>query len=247
MEIEEITGTIDYVLASADVVLENLPKEVDRESLYMLTLILTLYDITTDINHLTKARRFLNMPSLLRNFMDSYVDLLLIEKDKKFILQILLKDCESRLKLIKGKINPEYNSCFKNELEEINHQKKEQQGLESYAQSLRQAINEPIISNVKNKYKQVGMLWFYETIYNSLCSHTHNSTGILESRHIEASDSKVILKYCQEYDYKDYRCYYEFLLYYFYDAIKILNEKMILKQEEIIGKMEAKISLYIKE
>lgn len=247
MEVKEITETLDYVLGYTDIVIENLPKEVDRESLYMSTLILTLYDIATDINHLTKARRLLNIPSLIRNFMDSYVDLLLIEKNKKFILQMLLKDSDSRLKLIKSKINPEYSSWFKYELEELEELKREQQGLESYIKSLRQAINEPIITNIKSKYEQVGMLWFYDTIYNSLCSHTHNSTEKLESRHIVVSNNKVILKYCQEYDYKNYRCYYELLLSHFVDAIRILNTEIGLNQEEVVSKMEAKISEYIKQ
>ena len=242
-----VIDVLDDVLKYADDIFETVPKSMERNNVYILALLFSLYDTVNDINHLTKAKRLLNIPSLVRNFMDSYIDLLLIQKDNDLIFHLLLNNSKNKLKAIQGKLKVENKLVFNYDSQQIKDLEKQKREIESDNTELNKKIKRPLIKQISTKYEEVGMLWFYETIYNDLCSHTHNSLDMIEFRHIDqVNHDKVILKYCQEYDYKKYEWCYLLLLNYFHDSLVVGNQLLGLKKDIMISAIENRISEYNK-
>jgi Family of unknown function (DUF5677) len=239
-----INDVLESILKDTDEIFKASPKELHKPDIYLLSLLLSLYDITTDIYYLTKQNSFISIPSLVRNFMDTYIDILLIQEDKENIFHFTLKDYKLKLKSVKSKLKEEYQPILNLSNDKIKRLVIKKDELESDIEILEEQISGNKLDNIKIKYKKVGMLWFYETFYNDLCSHTHNSPEIIEFRHIETKNNKVNLKYHQEYDFDFYRRYYFLLLNYFHNSLVVVNELLNFKQNILIDKIENTIKEY---
>ena len=243
---ESVSKLLDEILKDADKLIGAFPKDLNRFDVLSISMFLTMIDITTDINHLVKMNRFLSIPSLVRNFMDAYVDLLLITSDSKNVYPLLYKVYSEDQKVLKAKIKPVHSSLFikdDKELETINKQIIEKQ---SELNELKKLVGSNELKTIKEKYERVNLLWFYETIYSDLCSQTHNGLKSIESRHISPkTDDKILIKYLQAYDTQDYYVYILTLLNYFHESILVINKALNLNNDSLIGEIQNKIKAFI--
>lgn len=235
-----ISKLLDEILKDVDELIKTFPEKSEKVNGFTIGMFFTMIEITTDIGHLVKIKRFVSIPSLVRNFMDTYVDLLLITLDQKNIYPLMLKVYDDNRKVLEGKINngPHFIKD-KNELAEINKrliEKKTKIG------EIKKKTGSKIFTS-KDKYKNVGLLWFYETIYRDLCSQTHNGLSSIEERHIEQVDAdKILIKYLQPFEVKDFYECIIVLLNYFHASVGVINKTLNLKQNLIVERMEKRIS-----
>ena len=176
---KSISKLIDEILQDTDKLVKILPKSVSKEDVLLVSMFLTMIDIATDINCLVKFNRFLSIPSLIRNFMDTYVDLQLITLDPRNVDRLLYKAYSDDLKALKARINPLHFSLINDDREIINERITKREGDVS---GLKELLGTSEFKSIKEKFEKVDLLWFYETIYRDLCSQTHNGLLAIESR-----------------------------------------------------------------
>lgn len=197
----------------------------------------------TDVSNLVKANRLISIPALVRNFMDTHVDLLLVTKDPQNIYPLLFKTYNEELKVLKSKVSPSNAMVFNHSQDQMNQLMHQIENTKRDVKELEILTGSNKIKSTKEKYQKVDLLWFYETIYNELCSHTHNALSALEFRHIEQMpEGNVVIKYMQHYDIKDYYRYLLTMVTYFFDAFVILSESLNLTQETLISNLQNKVS-----
>lgn len=242
---ECISRLLDEILTDADKLIGALPKDGNKFDVLSISMFVTMIDIVTDINHLVKINRYLSIPSLVRNFMDTYVDLLLVTSNSENVYPLLYKVYSDELKVLKAKINPLHSSFFKdnNDLEAIEKQITEK---ENDLIELRKLVGSNKLKTIRVKYERVKLLWFYETIYSDLCSQTHNGLNSIERRHIfPKTEDKILIKYLQSFDTQDYFKYILTLLIHFHVSIESINKSLNLKCDSLIEEVEHKIHRFI--
>jgi hypothetical protein len=243
MNLQIAIDLLEDIIKDAEDIFKSFPKQkYSKSDVLTLGIFFTLFDTTNDILILAKNKRFLSIPSLVRNFMDAYVDLLLISKLPNYKDSLLYKDCDSETKRLEAKLKKENISLFNyTELDLADFRER----LKVLGDELKLLKRNPLskkMLGVKDRYTAADLLWFYETAYSELCSHTHNSISAIEQRHITEVDSNnVILKYHQEYDYKDYNRYFINVVSYLPIALKIVDELLELNQALPLQNIQNKV------
>jgi len=234
-----ISRQLDEILKDIDKLIRAFPRNVNRFDVLSISMFFTLIDITTDINHLVKMKRYLSIPSLVRNFMDSYVDLILVTSDSKNVYPLLYKVYSDGLKVLKAKRHSSMFNKDNDDLEMINRQITEK---ENKLKELSKLIGPNKLKTIRDKYERVNLLWFYETVYSDLCSQTHNRLDSIEHRHIEQkTKDKISIKYLQLYNIEDFYKYILTLLIYFNEAIGVVNRTLDLKCDILVEEIQEKI------
>jgi len=240
---ESISKLLDEILNDSDELIKSLPGKLKKFDVLSISLFFTLIEITTDVNYLVKVKRFISIPSLVRSFMDTHVDLLLITGDSENVYPLLYKVYDGERKVLKAKIDPLHSSLFitdSNDLETIKKQiiEKDKEIIE-----LEKLVGSNKLRTIKDKYERVNLLWFYKTIYNDLCAHTHNALNSIEHRHIDqVPDDKILLRYLQSNDSKDFYKYILTLLTHFYSSVEVINSALDLRQDFIVERIQKRIN-----
>jgi hypothetical protein len=230
---ESTSKLLEAILNDTDKLISAFPKEIKRFDILPVSMFFTMIDIAMDINHLVKKNRYLSVPSLVRNFMDAYVDLILVTSDSKNVYPLLFKVYSDQQKALEARVNPLHSSMFINDdPEAINKQIAERK---NELNELKDLIGSNKLRTIKDKYKRVNLLWFYETIYSDLCSQTHNGLDSIVRRHLNPqTEDRILIRYLQAYDTQDYYMYILTLLSYFNESIIVINERLNLKCDLLI-------------
>lgn len=243
---ESTSKLLDEILDDANKLIQTLPKEIGRFDILSITMFFTMIDITTDINLLIKNNRYLSIPSLVRNFMDTYVDLLLVTSDSKNVYPLLHKVYSEEQRALKAKIKPLHSSLFIKDNSDLETTNKQITEKENELNELKKLVGSNKLKTIKDKYERVNLLWFYETIYNDLCSQTHNGLDSIERRHIDLkTEDKILIKYLQSYYTRDYFVYILILLNYFHASIGVINKLLDLKCDSLIAAVQNKIQEFV--
>jgi len=237
---ESISMLIFEVLDDVDFIVKTLPKKVNPVDVLSISLFFTMIGILTDINHLIRLNRYLSVPALVRNFMDAHIDLMLVLSDSKNVNRLLHKVYNEKIKTLEGRFkHKEFNS---------NHEEIKKQIVKAKSKlSLVKKQTESPKLEIKDKFKAVGLGWFYDTIYKDLCSHTHNGLDAIELRHVRLESKKVKLKHYQSTNLKDYVLYISIPLNYLPVSVRHLNTHLKLKCDSQIEGIESKIQDLLRE
>lgn len=235
-----ISSFIEEILSETErELVNNIPKSVSENNSVIILLFFTLYDISIDINCLAKNGRLLSIPSLVRNFMDSFVAIKLIKVDENYIYTLLGEAIDKKIK----KVTKE-NLL----LDGTNFESSEKvlEDLNSFKADIDNSKNSSNLS-VFQKYEKVEMKWFYDTVYSDLCSETHNSILAIEQRHVEGfSNDKALFRLSDGFHFEDYQKHFIVFLTFFSETISIVSEMLGVNNAEIKN-IVAKINLEVEK
>lgn len=180
------------ILKEVNDLVDKIPTKGKHQEALLYGYLLSLFDIGFDIYFLYTKDRFRNIPVLVRSFIETYIDMKLISNDINFVHSLILKaDWEEKRKLV-NLLKDEYVSEKDKELLS-NALSQVEKDINDRSTSLSKEYE---IRSISDKFKKLGMSWFYETQYNDLCAFSHNEIRKIEQRHIEYNGGeKVILKH----------------------------------------------------
>ncbi len=194
-------STLEELLHDGDSFLQKVPSEISRVSTAALSILLTIFETGLDIKCLYSANRTLSIPSLVRNLLDAYVDILLLEKDETHIYSLLYASEKDKLRALKNKIDRsdprkvsiEYTESVRLQLKETGKAIKE---FESKGKTFK---------HISSKYEAVGLKKVYDGVYGGLSAETHNNLYSIEARHIRMkNDGTPQLRYQVKYPVDEY-------------------------------------------
>ena len=183
---------LNRILKYSDQLIDKIPDQSNPHKIFIFTYYLSLFDIANDIVLLADNNRLNNIPTLVRSFIETYIDMELLAQNENYIHVLIVKAEEEEIRKLESILN-------KNDLTpEIRKQfTKQKQDAEQSLTSHKNRDNIPIFKSIKDKFRALNMLDFYNISYNDLCGHTHNNAKQIEQKFISmnADQTKVTLKH----------------------------------------------------
>ena len=128
--IADAVKSIDDSLLEADIRFKKIPTKITIGDTFLFGNLFTLTDILADINCLAKGERLFSIPTLTRSLLESYIDLLIITKDRDNVYILIDDSYRKSVKAFKAFLSDRVNVQLEQsvwddlELQLINWQKK---------------------------------------------------------------------------------------------------------------------------
>lgn len=152
--------------------------------LYMVCLYCTIVELSDSLICLAKSGKGVGIPILNRTLLEAYVDLKNLEQNPEYCYNMDASYIQEWLRATKeaGTLENPYLKGMA-DLEDFDDQIAEWQNeLEQLCQDGHQVLKQ------LEKFRNVGMEKEYRSIYNFLCSESHNNIRSLQGRHIQISE-----------------------------------------------------------
>jgi len=167
----------------------------DRKSklhLYLVCLYCTIVELSDTLICLGNNQKGVAVPTISRTLLEAYVDLKNLEQNPEHCYNMDSSNIKEWLRVTKAAGNLE-NPYLKGlaDLEDFEEQ------ISEWETELEQLCKDghPALKQIK-KFQNVGMEKEYRSIYNFLCSESHNNIRSLQGRHMEINaagdDFKVV-------------------------------------------------------
>jgi len=183
MEAEFMKVWSDYV-ALRSPSLEKL-NFYDQRSKFVLVLYARINALCDETLLLVTNHRYASTQILMRSTLESYVELLCLIKDEKFLESIYAAEADSEFKHLSfySAENTYYRGskeASQNELDALKSEKSK-------------------VINIYERFKKAGCEELYRTVYNMLCRFTHGNITALASKNFE-NNAIVISRKCSKSD-----------------------------------------------
>lgn len=185
---------MDELKVSHDFCMDKLGEVVfDKEypqHLYLIALCASVIEMTACVVSLIEKQLTIGVPIITRSILEAYVDIINLSSDPDYANYMRVANIKEILKLKEEKGqegNPFLEGIINSE--EIAQAKAE---MSEELASFKEKGVMPL-SHYK-RFEMAGLLHEYRSIYNMLCTHSHNDIRALLDRHIEidGDDFKVI-------------------------------------------------------
>jgi hypothetical protein len=223
------------ILKEVDDLVDQIPIKGKPHDVLLYSYMLSLFDICNDINFLYSKDRFRNIPVLVRSFIETYIDMKLISVDIKFIDPLILKADKEEKKKLNGLLKG--GNISKRDIEILSKALSQvDKAIEDRSVSISKDYK---IQSISDKFKKLGMSWFYETQYNELCAFSHNEIRKIEERHIKYNgDSVVILDHLNRNQPEEINRIISITESFLVDALTSINNKTGLDCTDQLKRIE---------
>lgn len=159
----------------------------------------SIVELTGSLILLTDHRLISGVPVLLRSVLEAYVDLYNLSENPTYAFSLQLSYLKEWLNILHEA------SSGKNEyLTTISKAPDLAATISAWQQKKRGLKDKGYKSlNVENKFQRAGMEKEYRSIYNSLCSDSHNNLRSLIGRHVERKESDFEVVFYKAYTPED--------------------------------------------
>ena len=156
----------------------------NKLNLYMLCLYCTIVEISDSLICLARNGKGVGGPVLRRTLLEAHVDLKNLEENPEYCYNMDASNIQEWLRVTKEAGNLE-NPYLKGmaDLDDFDDQIAE---WEKELQQLRQD-GYPVLKNIQ-EFEAVEMLAEYRSVYNFMCSESHNNIRSLQGRHIQITE-----------------------------------------------------------
>lgn len=149
----------------------------------------TILEQSDSLIQLARLRKLAGTDAILRSLLEAFVDLSALMKDEEYIVNLNAAFHEQWLKLLENGVggDNDFLAGFHGNEEAIER-------LEGHRKSLAdcRAAGRPPLSTF-HRFEKAGMVREYRSIYNILCSESHNNIRALINRHMRAEGGKLEL------------------------------------------------------
>lgn len=154
------------------------------EATTTICIFLSMIELARSTHVLLEARSYTGPYSIYRTFLECYVDLINISKDRSYLKLLELEYCSRQFKRseIARSGNKYYSSL--NKLTEFHDSCNE---FKIKSESIKNEFNIKR-KTIKCKFETAGLMAEYEAIYSKLSTETHCSIESIINRHIERDD-----------------------------------------------------------
>lgn len=165
----------------------------------------SLIELVGCILILIKNNAKLGVPSLVRTFLETYVEFHNLVRDPKYGYYIEASHLKEWIKLLR--VAREGNNPYLAEILTLDD-------LNSIISDNEKQFNELKKSNYKpltifEKFKRANMVEEYQSIYNFLCTESHSNKRALISRHADIMDNDYELVFYKNYPNERYLQYFD--------------------------------------
>jgi Family of unknown function (DUF5677) len=187
----------------------------DDAVLHIFTLLSSSIELLDNIYVLALNESKIGIPILLRSILEASVDIQFILIEKSNYRRIEVED----LLLWKGIIDSAYkgNEFIKHIRKDERFEKEAKENAEKLREFKRLQITK---ADIATKFKSTIFADAYDSIYATLCSHSHNGKSAQQERHITIQNGKSKIEVFKENSLENYE-------YYLWLAARFLLESTI--------------------
>lgn len=163
----------------------------------------SILELTGSCILLTDKRLVTGVPILLRTILEAYVDLVNLVENPQYGYNLEASYLKEWLKIL------EEARKGKNEyLRAISEASSLDQSIDEWRNSLKKLESKGYkVLKIEKKFERAGMEKEYRSIYNLLCSDSHNNLGALVSRHVEREQTDFSIVFYKAYTPEDSAVY----------------------------------------
>ena len=168
----------------------NKSSEVHRT---LVSLYATIIELTNSTLLLRQNGAFTGVDILLRSALEAHVDLINLANNDVYLKAMNASYDKEWLKLMKEAATGEneFLASLKNDPELGKQIELHQAALDEFQKTSK-------IPHIAEKFSSAGMQKEYQSVYNSLCTDSHNNIRALVHRHFRISNGKIDLTIFQE-------------------------------------------------
>lgn len=193
--INKLENIIDDVIFGTEELKFN---KDSAQQLYSVCLCGTILELACGCLALYKTNNHNCVPGVTRSLLEAYVDLVNLIKDEEYVLSMNVAYLKQRANILKsalgrGKSNPYLEKTAK--WEELESQSKKTQ---SEIDNLKEKGIYKL--QVSDRFDRAELIDLYDSVYASLCQHSHNNLNVLEKRHLIEHNNEIRVEFFQYMD-----------------------------------------------
>ena len=254
---ENITNTLnDFIRWSVDIYNSHISinENDDSNKIYIGTYFSTQIDYSKSIVNLIKSKSYVAIPPVFRSLLEAHIDLINLCHHNDYHLILIGINIQQEIRDLKNLFKEPDNPFLAHSLKEEKNIGSEIKELKSKLNTIKGLVNKKYDDNIfqiRKRFELAGMGPTYNSIYRTLCSHTHNDLYRVETRHLDITDKEKTVHLENQWNITDVRAPIITLpgviissLQQVFDKFSIDKEDTLYdKRDEVVKRLESPLQL----
>lgn len=163
---------------------------------HVISLYGSIIELSSSIKVLYQSDHFTAIPVLLRTILEAFVDLCNLCQDPKYGYSLIMNSQHESLRFLKAAQNDQ--NVYANMIAQDPNIDEQIASFEAKIDVLKKNGNKRL--KVRERFEKADMGDEYQTIYNMLCTASHNDIRALRTRHLVISGESFSLEIFKEED-----------------------------------------------
>lgn len=174
---------------------------------YLLAQLASMCEYVEDAKVLIEAKKHVSLSSILRSYVELYLDLAIILKNEEHLQSVILEGMKNERDFLRTKLNGKYKLADDMPLVLRSRTIEHLADLDRQIKTAEKSGTKTL--SVQAKFKEAGEQTFHDLVYPILCARSHNDLSEVRKRHLDPAwgPRPARLVYLQEISEDDLRQY----------------------------------------
>ena len=200
----------------------------------------TIIEISSGCITLLEASNYTSVFILSRNLLEAYADLVNTVDDIEYIKTMGAAYLKEKLDLAKNAKKSEGRNPFLKALFDQPDLDKEIEDLKQELSKLKKKNYKPL--KVSERLKKANLSNEYRSMYNLMCSHSHNNLSALELRHIDKQNDEYAVTFFKEMPQERLSPYIDAIAATLFFSVQKIHNLLSIKKDHFSNKLDKSFS-----